>query len=455
MAKIVIIDDEAAILELMSKLCRAAGHTVLGFQTGAEGLASVRADRPNLVIVDLRIGDVNGLDLIKTFREEYPETAVIMVTGHGTVETAVEAMRLGAFDYLTKPFDLGDLIKTVDQALGRKAGGSVAEIPPSTSTRSSGSSKLIGHSDAIQRIFEISRRVADTDSPVLLEGEFGVGKHMVARALHDAGRRSKAPFKELQCSAMPEAVLETELFGHGNNPSTGIFGRAQGGTIHLAEIHQLPVRIQAQLNTFLDECQVRKGSWGTGSAPDFRLVTSTTVSLEDATKQGKFRDDLYYKISVVPIKIPPLRERREDIKPLVEHFLKDLAERMGGKGKSISENALDFLQKYPWPGNISELRNAVERACAFAEHDRVEPSDLPSKVSQQIEVPSPAVSGATQQLPIGSTLDEFIKAQERLFIQETLKYNNGSREKTASMLGVSIATLYRKMDLNSERKTTA
>jgi DNA-binding NtrC family response regulator len=364
-------------------------------------------------------------------------------------------MRLGAFDYLTKPFDLGDLIKTVDQSLGRKSGGSAADLPPVAAARTSTSSKLIGHSNAIQRIFEIARRVADTDSTVLLEGEFGVGKHMVARALHDAGRRSAAPFKELQCSAMPEAVLETELFGHGGNASSGIFGRAQGGTIHLAEVHQLPVRIQAQLNTFLDECQSRKGSWGTSSAPDFRLVTSTTASLEEATKQGKFREDLYYKISVVPIKIPPLRERREDIRPLVDHFLKDLAERMGGKGKTISENALDFLQKYPWPGNISELRNAVERACAFAELDRVEPSDLPSKVSQQIEVPSPEGTGGTQQLPIGSTLDDFIKAQERLFIQETLKYNNGSREKTASMLGVSIATLYRKMDLNSERKTTA
>ncbi len=454
MAKIIIIDDEAAILELMSKLCRAAGHQVTGLQTGAEGLTALRAERPDLVIVDLRIGDVNGLDIVRVCREEFPATSVIMVTGHGTVETAVEAMRLGAFDYLTKPFDLGDLIKTVNQALGRKADGAAAELPAAI-TRSSQSTKLIGHSDAIQRIFEISRRVANTDSPVLLEGEFGVGKHMVARALHDAGRRSAAPFKELQCSAMPESVLETELFGHGGNPSAGIFGRASGGTIHLAEVHQLPVRIQAQLNTFLDECLARRGAWGGANAPDFRLITSTTVSLEEATQSGKFREDLYYKISVVPIKIPSLRERREDIRPLVEHFLKDLSERMGGKSKSISENALGFLEKYPWPGNISELRNAVERACAFAEADRIEPADLPSKVSQQIEVPSPTGGGGTLQLPIGSTLDEFIKAQERLFIQETLKYNNGSREKTASMLGISIATLYRKMDLNSERKTTA
>jgi len=455
MAKLVIIDDEAAILELMSKLCRAAGHTVFGYTTGMEGMAAIRTQAPDLVIVDLRIGDVNGLDLVSMCRDQYPDTAVIMVTGHGSVETAVEAMRLGAFDYLTKPFDLGDLIKTVNQALARSnPNAAPASAPvPIPSVRHGSSSKLIGHSDAIQRIFEIVRRVSDNDSPVLLEGEFGVGKHMVARALHEASRRSSAPYKELQCSAMPEDSLEAELFGHTGGQG-GIFSRANGGTVHLAEIHVLPPRIQAQLNTYLDESQTRRSAWN-NSGGDFRLVVSTTVSLEEAAKKGTFREDLYYKLSVVPLKIPPLRERREDIKPLVDHFLKELAERTDSRAKGIDTYALEFLEKYPWPGNISELRNAVERACAFAEGDRVRPSDLPTKVSQQIEVPTTTASGGTTQLPIGSTLDDFIRGQERLFINETLKYNNGSREKTASMLGVSIATLYRKMGLNQERKTTA
>lgn len=455
MAKLVIIDDEAAILELMSKLCRAAGHTVFGYTTGLEGMAAIRSQAPDLVIVDLRIGDVNGLDLVSMCREQFPNTAVIMVTGHGSVETAVEAMRLGAFDYLTKPFDLGDLIKTVNQGLARNNPGAAqtSVAAPLTSIRSSSSSKLIGHSEAIQRIFEIVRRVSDNDSPVLLEGEFGVGKHMVARALHEASRRSNAPYKELQCSSMPEDSLEAELFGHSGGQG-GIFSRANGGTVHLAEIHVLPPRIQAQLNTFLDEAQARRSAWNTNSS-DFRLVVSTTICLEEASKKGGFREDLYYKLSVVPLKIPPLRQRREDIKPLVDHFLKELAERTDSKVKAIDSYALEFLEKYPWPGNISELRNAVERACAFAEGDRVRPADLPTKVSQQIEVPTTASTGGITQLPIGSTLDDFITGQERVFIQETLKYNNGSREKTASMLGVSIATLYRKMGLNQERKTTA
>jgi DNA-binding NtrC family response regulator len=452
MAKIVIIDDESSILELMSKLCRSVGHTVFPFLTGAEGLAAVRAQAPELVIVDLRIGDVSGLDIVKTCNAEAPNAAVIMVTGHGSVETAVEAMRLGAFDYLTKPFDLGDLIKTVNHALARNQQGGASATPvTSPLLRSSHSSKLIGHSDAVQKIFERVRRVADSDSPILIEGEFGTGKHMVARAAHEASRRNAAPFKELQCSALPEDVLEAELFG-----SSSIFQRANGGTVHLAEVHLLPARIQAQLNTFLDEVQSRRGAWGgsAGSSPAFRLITSTTIPMDEAASTGRFREDLYYKISVVPVKIPPLRERREDIRPLVEHFLKEHGERSETTTKTIDAYALEFLEKYAWPGNISELRNAVERACALCEGDRIRPSDLPSKVSQQIEVPSPSTTGAKVQLPIGSTLDDFIRGQERIFIQETLKYNNGSREKTASMLGVSIATLYRKMGLNVERKTT-
>lgn len=454
MAKLVIIDDEAAILELMSKLCRAAGHTVFGCTTGMDGIAAIRSQKPDLVIVDLRIGDVNGLDLVSMCKDQFPETAVIMVTGHGSVETAVEAMRLGAFDYLTKPFDLGDLIKTVNQALNRNNPSTpAAVVPSSASVRSPSASKLIGHSDAVQRIFDILRRVADNDSPVLLEGEFGVGKHMVARTLHDSGRRSSAPFKELQCSAMPEDALEAELFGHSSG-TQGIFGRASGGTVHLAEIHVLPARIQAQLNTYLDEIQARRSAWSKNGS-DFRLVTSTTVSLEEEAKEGRFREDLFYKLSVVPLKIPPLRERREDIKPLVDHFLKEIADRLGGRPVAVDNYALEFLEKYPWPGNISELRNAVERACAFAENNKVKPADLPAKVTQQIEVPTTNSKNGTTQLPIGSTLDDFIRGQERLFIQETLKYNNGSREKTASMLGVSIATLYRKMGLNVDRKTTA
>ncbi len=452
MAKAVIIDDEAPILELISKFCRSLGHEISGCQTGAAGIAALRDIKPDFVIVDLLIGDVNGLDIIKLCRAELPSAAVIMVTGHGSVETAVEAMRLGAFDYLTKPFELPDLQRTIEHALGQKTYGTTATLPAPVPISSS--AKIIGQSTAIQKINDLIQRVADNDSPLLLEGEFGVGKQLVARAIHESSRRNNSPFKAIQCSALPEDLLESELFGHGN-PQSSIFARTRGGTVHLAEIHHLPMRIQAQLNALLE--QLTASIPGSNGSFNFRLITSTTHCLEDAILARKFREDLYYKISVVPISIPPLRERREDIALIVEHFLREQALRTGGQMKKMERYVEEFLEKYSWPGNISELRNAVERSCALSETNVIKPTDLPSKVTQRVEAPldASAVQGSSQRLPIGSSLDDFIKGQEKLFINETLKLNNGSREKTASMLGVSIATLYRKMDLNVERKTTS
>jgi DNA-binding NtrC family response regulator len=448
MAKVVITDDEAAILQLVTQFCRGLGHTPIPCQTGVEGLAAIREHKPELLIVDLRIGETDGMDIIKQCRIDSPGTAIIMITGHGSVETAVEAMRLGAFDYLTKPFDLPDLKRTMEQALGGRASAPVTSHPAAVG---SPAPKVIGQSDAIQRILGIIQRVADGDSPVLLEGEFGVGKQLLARFLHETSLRSNGPFKAIQCSALPPDLLEAELFGHGT-PQNSIFARTRGGTIHLGEIHLMPMRIQAQLNAFLEQSPT--GSNGSGF--NCRLITSTTAHLEDAIREGKFREDLYYKISVVPVVIPPLRERREDIAPLVDHFMREHALRTATTMKKMEGYAQEFLEKYSWPGNISELRNAVERAIALAEGNSIKPTDLPAKVTQKVEAPSdPATGEGKQRLPIGSSLDDYIRGQEKLFINETLKYNNGSREKTASMLGISIATLYRKMELNVERRTTS
>lgn len=446
MAKAIIIDDEFSILELMSQVCRSLGHEVHARQTGSEGLAAIAQLKPELLIVDLHIGDVNGLDIIKQCRKNSTLTAIIMVTGHGSVETAVEAMRLGAFDYLTKPFELTDLKRTIAHALGKRPAPVVA-YPASASTPAL-ASQLIGNSPAIQKITGMIQRLADNASPVLLEGEFGVGKQLVARVLHQSSQRASAPFRAIQCSALPPELLEEELFGHDHKQDAGgIFARTRGGTVHLAEIHHMPMRIQAQLNACMDRLVEDPAAC--------RLVTSTTQPLEEAIRKGNFREDLYYKISVVPIHIPPLRERRQDIPLLVEHILREQAQRAGAAVKPMERYAAEFLEKYPWPGNISELRNAVERACALSERDVILPSDLPVKITQKGISPEadPSID-ITSSLPIGSSLDSFVRAQEKLFISETLKYNNGSREKTASMLGVSIATLYRKMELNVERRTT-
>ena len=452
MAKILVIDDEAAILNLMAKSCRQQGHDVTAVQTGKDGLQALDSTQPDLMIVDLLIGDMNGLDIIRHCSEHYPSIQVIMVTGNGSVETAVQAMRLGAFDYLTKPFELADLQRTVELALQQRGkpkpsgsdGFETASISLSTGS-------MIGESPKITEILTIIGKIADNDSPVLLEGEFGSGKQMVARSIHNAGSRKDAPFKVLQCSALPEDLLETELFGSPTSRGETIFSRAAGGTVLVEEIHVLPVRLQSKLDTYLEEINTRRMMNDLPAHMDVRFIASSAKPLSECIEKGSFREDLYYRISVIPIEVPPLRSRPEDISLLANHFLKQHSERTESEMPEIDKYAQRLLEGYSWPGNVGELQNAIERACAFAEKGRIRPVDLPPKVTQKVEI-TDEDEKTKHHLPIGTPLSDYIRKQEKLFIRETLKYNGGSREKTASMLGVSIATLYRKMGLKLEKE---
>lgn len=447
MAKILIIDDEAGILDLMTQLCRRMGHEPHPYQTGKEGVAALETIRPELMIVDLRIGDMNGLQIIQRCSQEYPDMEIIMVTGYGSIETAVEAMKLGAFDYLTKPFQIDDLQRTLNRALSAGAGTKQASLDdPSPASETT---NIIGESSEIKEILRIVDKVADNDSPMLLEGEFGSGKQLIARAIHDASRRKDAPIKILHCSSLPENLLDQELFGGGN---ATIFNRAQGGTVLLEEIHLLPLRLQSQLDSFLEDITSRRLQGDVPPQLDFRFIATTTESLEKAVKDNKFREDLFYRISVIPLSIPPLRLRKDDIALLADHFLSNHSKMTGTKKKEIDKYAMKLLINYPWPGNVGELQNAIERACTFAEDNRIRPVDLPPKITQKVEISDEENEKLKHQLPIGTPLSDYIKKQEKMFIRETLRYNEGSREKTATMLGVSIATLYRKMGLKLERE---
>ena len=451
MAKVLIIDDEAAILNLMSKSCRQQGHDVTAVQTGKDGIKALDTIQPDLMIVDLLIGDMNGLDIIRYSEENYPSTQVIMVTGNGSVETAVEAMRLGAFDYLTKPFELADLQRTVELSLQQPDAGAAApseQFQSAAITINTGG--MIGESPKVKEILQIIDKIAENDAPVLLEGEFGSGKQMVARSIHNASSRKDAPFKVLQCSALPEELLEAELFGSPSSRGETIFSRAAGGTILLEEIHVLPLRLQSKLESYLEEISTRRIMSDLPRQMDVRFLASSAKPLQELIDAGSFREDLYYKISIIPIEVPPLRARVEDIEPLCEHFLKQAAERTGNKIPEIDKYAKRLREGYNWPGNVGELQNAIERACAFAEAGRIKPVDLPPKVTQKVEI-TDEDEKTTHHLPIGSGLQDYIRKQEKIFIRETLKYNGGSREKAASMLGVSIATLYRKMGLKLEK----
>ncbi|MGI9242000.1 MAG: sigma-54-dependent transcriptional regulator [Verrucomicrobiales bacterium] len=449
MAKILIIDDEAPILDLMTQLCKGMGHEVLAFQTGREGVDALKQESPDLAIVDLRIPDMDGLAIVEKCAADHPDMPIVMVTGFGTVETAVEAMKLGAFDYMTKPFELDDLQRTINRGLKHAGKGSAAPVVVKTDPIRPTSS-IIGDSPEMKSILQMVEKIADNDSPTLLEGEFGSGKQMVARTIHDRSRRKDEPFKVLACSALPEDLLEAELFGGDGRAST-IFNRAHGGTVVLEEINMLPIRLQSQLDTFLEDVNTRRMQGSLPETLDFRFIATSTEPLETWVKDGKFREDLYYRVSVIPFQIPPLRARKEDIPLLADHFLDNYSKLAGSKKKEIDKYAMKLLVSYGWPGNVGELQNAIERACAFADGDRVRPIDLPPKVSQKIEISDEENEALKHQLPIGTKLSDYIKKQEKMFIRETLKYNEGSREKTASMLGVSIATLYRKMGLKLER----
>lgn len=449
MAKIIIIDDEAPILELMGQVCRRMGHTVSLHLTGQAGMAAMEKEKPELLIVDLRIPDMNGLQIIQDCRARYPMTEVVMVTGYGSVETAVEAMKLGAFDYLTKPFELDDLQRTINRATQKSAPAAAGtpQVKAEPAIQISSVNNLIGESPQIKEILKLVEKVADKDSPILLEGEFGSGKQMVARAIHNTSRRRNQSFKVLHCSSLPAELLDQELFGGGNT----IFHRADGGTVVLEEINVLPVRLQSQLDSFLEDINAKRLAGNLPRELNFRFVATSSQPLEQLVRESKFRENLYYRISVIPITMPPLRSRRDDIPLLVDHFLNNYSKLTHSPKKEVDKYAMKLLTDYAWPGNVGELQNAIERACSFADDKRIRPSDLPPKITQKVEISDDENERMKHSLPIGSKLNDFIKKQERMFIRETLKYNEGSREKTASMLGVSIATLYRKMGLKLER----
>ena len=456
MANILIIDDEIGILQLMSKVCKRQGHTTTTCLTGKEGLKKLDDLSPELMIVDLKIGDMLGLDIIEHSQQNHPNTRVIMVTGYGSVDSAVQAMKLGAFDYLTKPFELADLQRTIDLALKEKAPGDTTPHPAVTDSDELelylSRTQLVGESPKIAEILTLVDKIADKDSPVLLEGEFGSGKQMVARHLHNSSKRNPAPFKVVQCSALPENLLEIEIFGHPDGESESIFARAAGGTVLLEEINVLPLRLQSQLETFLEDVARRRMQDNLPPRMNARVLSTSTVSLEKCINEDLFREDLYYKLSVIHIPIPALRDRKEDIPLLIQHFLDRYSQTTHSKGYDIDTYARKLLEHYRWPGNVGELQNVLERACCLCDKNHIRPSDLPPKITQKIELDA---GQGKQEIPLGESLSVYIRKQESIFIRETLKFNQGSREKTAGMLGISIATLYRKMGLKVEREKAA
>ncbi|HIE10577.1 MAG TPA: sigma-54-dependent Fis family transcriptional regulator [Kiritimatiellae bacterium] len=450
MAKILLVDDEPSILSVLSTLLKAEGHEVTPALGGAKGRELLSAAEFDLMISDIRMADMDGMQLLRVARKEQPQMAVIMITAYGSVETAVEAMKQGAFDYVTKPFKVDELLITVQRALEYStAVKENVDLKAKLEARYR-FENIVAESPAMRKVCEMIERVAHTDATVLIIGESGTGKELVAKAIHAHSKRKKNKFVPINCAALPEPLLESELFGHVKGAFTGatankegLFEVASGGTLLLDEIGSMPLSIQGKLLRALQEKEIRRVGGTETIAVDVRVLAATNTPLEKLIEEGKFREDLYYRLSVIPIEIAPLRQRPEDIMPLVYHMLRQEV----GEGKPLPEIERDaqlVLERYGWPGNVRELENAIRHAVTFAKGNRITKDDLPAKIVSAVDL-SAVGSGTPVQDFRGTSLKAFLRAKEKEYLMQVLQKMGGDKEKAAKALNISLATLYRKL----------
>ena len=476
MAKVLLIDDEVTMVQMVTELLRREGHEVFPFSNFKEAMETLDAQRPELVITDLYLDKTrtHGLEILEKARSLNPPSTVIMITAYATIETAVDAMKKGAFDYLEKPFKVDDLRLCIRRALTYNDAISENVYLRKQLKKKYQFNQLIGNSSQMQSVFKMIERVADTDSTILILGESGTGKELVARALHFNSRRQFAPFVPINCSALPENLLESELFGHCKgaftgaiNDKKGLFQEADGGTIFLDEIGTMPPVLQSRLLRVLQEKEVRRVGDNVPVSVNVRVLAATNEPLEQKVKEGGFREDLYYRLNVIPITLPPLRDRKDDVPVLTVHFLREKVDPRSGNMFQITRRALEVLGLHDWPGNVRELENAIERACALCENSVIKVADLPpavvgaapSDASEEIvenftntpEAISGLAIGAhgaapqpTSMQPLGA-LRDFMREQELTYVNRALAQTGGDNEKAADLLGVSVATLYRKL----------
>jgi DNA-binding NtrC family response regulator len=390
-AQILVVDDEPEMCETCRKILTRQGHEIWLAENGEEGLRRLREQHIDLAILDLRLPDMDGLEVLRRAKTINPDIIAIMISAHGTVETAIEAVREGAFDYLLKPFSMAELEVTTQRSLNhrrlveqnRELQDELRCIKPFTD--------IVASSPQMQKVLETIRKVATSDANILLRGESGTGKELAARAIHTASRRSHRPFVPIDCAAMPENLLESEMFGHEKGAFTGAASTKRGlletaadGTVFMDEIGELPLTMQSKLLRVLQDHQFRRVGGTELLKTDFRLIAATNRDLPAMVRDGSFREDLYYRLNVVTVELPPLRDRRSDIVPLAQHFLVHFAEK-NRKDVMISNAAMMILEKYLWPGNVRELMNAVERAVSLTEFNQITPLDLPRNILESVK----------------------------------------------------------------------
>ncbi len=468
MATLLIIDDNETLREGAASVVRKMGHTAVLAASGAEGIALGKAQPPDMVLTDLKMEGADGIEVLDRLRAADPDAVVMIMTGFGSVKTAVDAMKKGAFDFIEKPFSPDVLRAKVTAGLAlREERTRMERVSQLADVREADMSArfveaprqgerrkvkgILGKSATMEAVFKAIEKVAATDATVYIHGESGTGKELVARAIHDLSSRRDQPFVGVNCAAIPPTLLESELFGHERGAFTGAVKRklgrfelAQGGTLFLDEIGDVPLEMQAKLLRALQEKQIERVG---GEAPvtvDVRVVSATHRDITHMVKEGTFREDLLYRLHIIPVELPPLRERGDDIALLAQHFLEKLAPRTNTKVRGFDDGCLAALRAYRWPGNVRELENVVEQALVFAEGDRLTADDLPALLGTL----KPSVAAPAEQLPPeddARTLDEILEGLEKALILRAYQRSQGVKTETARRLGIKTSALYYKL----------
>jgi DNA-binding NtrC family response regulator len=446
---ILVIDDDPNLLQGLQEILKSQGFEVQTAADGKSGLHLIKENFFDLVLTDLSLPDVGGMEILQFLVKHHPECPCIIITGFGTIKSSVDAMRSGAYDYLTKPVNPTELLLVVERALDhRRLKWENLRLKKQLQRRY-GFANILGKSEAILQIFEIIEKVADTDSTVLIQGESGTGKELIARAIHYNSSRQEGPLIPVNCGAIPGELLESELFGHERGAFTqavrtrlGRFELANGGTIFLDEIAEMRPDLQVKILRVLQERSFERIGGVKTIRVDIRVIAATNKDLENLVRQGRFREDLYYRLNVIPIKVPPLREREDDIPLLARHFLKDFCARKKTPPKHLTAVALSCLSQYSWPGNVRELENLMERLAILAEGEVVDVADLPPKFHPR---PLERLPKTLDFPPQGIDLIALVRDFEKNLILQALDRSQGVKSRAAQLLHLNRTTLVEKM----------
>ncbi|ACL65736.1 two component, sigma54 specific, transcriptional regulator, Fis family [Anaeromyxobacter dehalogenans 2CP-1] len=441
--RVLIVDDETDSREALAELTQRWGYDVQTASDGTEALRRAIEGHPDVILTDLVMPNMDGLWLLRALRAELPDCPVVLLTGRGTIQTAVQAIREGAFDFIEKPLEVPRLRLVLERALEKKETMREVQLLRRRIAALAPGTDMIGSGPAMQRVFELVKKVSPSNASVVIAGESGTGKEVVARAIHNLSPRKDKPFVALNCSAIPATLIESELFGYERGAFTGAdqrrlgnFELAHNGTLFLDEIGELPLELQAKFLRVLEERKIRRLGGRSEVEVDVRVICATNRDLKEEIRRGRFREDLYFRLHVFSILLPTLKERREDVPLLVHHFIEKFNAETGKRVQGVSPAAMAVLQGYAWPGNIRELRNTVERAMILVDGEVIGEEQLPP------DMPASRPEAATLRVPLGLHIDKV----EKEYILASLQRNGGNKARTAEILGISEKTLYNKLN---------